>query len=29
MIVRESDRHFIMTTQHEHAKFSGEIAAIM
>ncbi|WP_028595999.1 DUF3891 family protein [Paenibacillus assamensis] len=27
MIVRESDQHFIMTTQHEHARFSGEIAA--
>ncbi|MCR8845922.1 DUF3891 family protein [Paenibacillus sp. SC116] len=27
MIVRESDQYFIMTTQHEHARFSGEIAA--
>lgn len=26
MIVRETDQHFVMTTQHEHARFAGEIA---
>lgn len=26
MIVRETERHFVMTTQHEHARFAGEVA---
>ncbi|MGI2296834.1 DUF3891 family protein [Paenibacillus sp. GXUN7292] len=27
MIIRETEHHFVMTTQHEHASFSGKVAS--